>query len=155
MAYLAAYFVIPTELNLEQKLVEMANYSQIIKPFYILALLPVNASSINSCLSHLNESTFNICVHEEAVFDVVYRYVAGLNVQDAGLFLKYLTGFEILIEYIYIDFNGEDKSERMIPSAHTCVNTLHVSRFILNYTYFKTLMDSVTKSDIGWSFRLI
>ena len=80
----------------------MANYCHIIKPFSILALLQVNASSINACLSHLNESTFNkliesLCstgeaiekkliamfsnddilkVQEEAVFDFVYRYVA-------------------------------------------------------------------------------
>ncbi|XP_057299552.1 uncharacterized protein LOC130630175 isoform X3 [Hydractinia symbiolongicarpus] len=117
-------------------------------------LIPSGAA-ILSKLSPRYSDDDDLKLQEETVFDFLHMYVETLDSTKAGHFLKFVTGFEVVYDTMYVDFNGEESLHKMIPTAHTCTSILHLSRFFLCYESFVEAMELALGSQISWGFSMI
>ena len=87
----------------------------------------------------------HLTTHEMRVFEYLQRYVSTLNVELSKVFLKYVTGMEVLRSEISIKviFNGEVELENMVPQSNTCSSSLHLSRCFISYIPMKEILDNI------------
>ena len=77
-------------------------------------------------------------VHEERVAGYLQMFLTSLSQEDLMVFLCFISGAEIMPASIIVEFNGESNEEQMIPTAHTCATSIHLSRFFLTYESLAT-----------------
>ena len=65
--------------------------------------------------------------------------------------MKYITGLDVFISSIHVDFNGVDDVDQMVPT----VQTLHLSRYISTQNQFNELMEVALGAKDQWQFHVI
>ena len=70
-----------------------------------------------------------------------------LSKEKTELFLKYVTGYEIMASNlkIIILFKGISENEQMLPKANTCSSLIIISRFFLlwfSWQFFENLLSN-------------
>ena len=87
----------------------------------------------------------HLTTHEMRVFEYLQRHVSTLNVELSKVFLKYVTGMEVLHSEISIKvlFNGEVELENMVPQSNTCSSSLHLLRYFMRYSPIKDILDNI------------
>ena len=173
---------LPSPETIKESIHKVARYTILIKPcYYLCQIKEIAPLHIQSWLDMLDEAIFQnylarirpsgvaivpklkplyssdaICqVQEEVVYDYFVSYVSSLSLDTAALFLKFVSGFEVLGGIIFVDFHGEDKDEAMIPTAHTCTSTIHLSRYFLNQQSLSSHINNVLNHSQFWQFDMI
>eukprot|EP00112_Aurelia_sp_Birch-Aquarium-sp1_P016971 Seg3891.2 transcript_id=Seg3891.2/GoldUCD/mRNA.D3Y31 product="E3 ubiquitin-protein ligase TOM1-like" protein_id=Seg3891.2/GoldUCD/D3Y31 len=169
--------VLPSEKSLPGVLMSLGHYIAIIKPhFYIASMHTAIEEFQRGVFKDINEPLFKAILEgilpsgrqliprlqfhysddhiakalEETVAGFVESYLLGVNKEELGNFLEYVTGSEMLPESLRIEFNGQCNEESMIPTAHTCSMSLHISRYFLSYNHFQTIMKNMLLSKSLW-----
>lgn len=74
-----------------------------------------------------------------------------MDSKNVSLFMKYITGLDVFISSIHVDFNGVDDVDQMVPT----VQTLHLSRYISTQNQFNELMEVALGAKDHWQFHVI
>ncbi len=83
-------------------------------------------------------------------------FLTSLSRADLMVFLRFVSGAEIMPGSIIVEFNGESNQELMIPIAHTCATSIHLSRFFLAYESLATnLKNLIANPDLWARFDMI
>ena len=145
---------LPTKSTIEVVLNSLAHHTICLKPLYYIyhinnAITDLFGSVDESdLLKGLDEMTpdgkkiseysldGHLSTHEMRVLKYLQRYVSTLNVELSKVFLKYVTGMEVLRNELSIKvlFNGEAQLENMVPRSNTCSSSLHLSRYFMSYS---------------------
>ena len=91
----------------------------------------------------------NLAIHEERVFDFVKKYVTSLRKEKTELFLKYVTGYEIMARdlKIAILLNGISENEQMLPKANTFSSSIIISRFFFQYDLVEKSFENLLSNE--------
>ena len=159
---------LPTRSTIEVLLNSLARHTICMKPFYYIHHIsnditdffdPFDESDLFRCLDEiapdgkiilevLSPEYFlddHLTTHEMRVFEYLQLYVSTLNVESSKVFLKYVTGMEVLLNDISIKvlFNGEVELENIVPQSNTCSSSLHLSRYCMSYSLIKDILDNI------------
>ena len=90
-----------------------------------------------------------MAIHEERVFDFVKKYVTSLRKEKTELFLKYVTGYEIMARDLKIDIllNGISENEQMLPKANTFSSSIIISRFFFQYDLVEKSFENLLSNE--------
>ena len=88
---------------------------------------------------------------EEIVMEFLVDYVKSMVSKNASLSMKYITGFDVFISSIHVDFNDVDNVDQMLPTAQN----LHLSRYISTQNQFDELMEVALGAADYWQFYMI
>ena len=169
--------LLPSKSSLPEVLMSLGRYIAIIKPhFYISSMHTAIEEFQRGVFKDINQNSFKAILEgilpsgqqliprllfqysddpvakalEETVAGFVESYLLGVNKEELSNFLEYVTGSEMLPESLRVEFNGQCNEESMIPTAHTCSMSLHVSRYFLSYSHFQTIMKNMLLSKGLW-----
>ena len=78
-------------------------------------------------------------------------YVKSMVSKNASLSMKYITGFDVFISSIHVDFNDVDNVDQMLPTAQN----LQLSRYISTQNQFDELMEVALGAADYWQFYMI
>ena len=98
-------------------------------------------------MARYDKSLFGL---EENEYGYVERYIQSLSVENAVVFMKYVSGAEMMQTPIFVTFNGNTSHEIMIPTAHTCSVEIEISRFSFSFEQFKDSMDNILRNNFAW-----
>ncbi len=94
---------------------------------------------------------------EQISCDHLKRYVRNLDEKDARLFLRFATGFDIILcDSILVMFSSLEGFQRR-PIAHTCTDVLELPVGYESYIDFRSELDSILHSGNGeqWLIDII
>ena len=172
-----------TAQNMPDVIKEIAWYATIVKPFYFCGniRLGVAEGTHLSKLSTITETSFidyieslkptgnrilddiivryhddeNIKVYEEVVFGYFKEFLRSMSMEETKLFLKFVTGYEILKENVFVEFSGSDHLCMLLPTAHTCSNIIRLSRYFTSQKHFNEMMRKVLYNTDDWQFSIL
>eukprot|EP00794_Sanderia_malayensis_P007518 gene7518-8351_t len=179
-AFLATYDfgMIPNKDTLMGTLKTLSRYVTIIKPYYYLQAIRIPIEKIASKLfGEPTEEEFTTMLNslvpagvevvsklkfkysdndtqyalEERVAGFLQTFLVSLGRNDIMSFVRFVSGCEILPASIQVEFNGESNEEMMIPSAHTCSISLHISRYFLTYQSLQSVFKNLLVNKRLWS----
>ena len=162
---------VPTPDLFPETLNNICKFITLVSPYYFILCMQISdhllsyvtESFFETYLSSLRPSGEDIDIMarqsddpslfglEERVYRYVECYVRALSVQQASMFMKYISGAEILQPLVFVSFNGVTASEMMIPVDHTCSIELEVSRFSMSFEQFKLCLDGVLNNSNAWN----
>ena len=177
--------VLPSKDKLENMLESLARYTVLVKPFrYLYNMRHPIADMAFQIFGHITELEFRAMLQrmvptgmqvvanlhinysrdedgtlkalEERLPDYLQTFLVSLGKDQLTTFIRFVSGCEILPERILVEFNSEMAEELMIPTAHTCSVSLHLSRYFLTYQSFSSVMQNLLTNPELWArFDLI
>ena len=81
----------------------------------------------NTIPLHYSDSV--VQAEEETVFELFVKFVKTLILKECRMLLKYVTGKEVYIGSMFVDFNGQHNPQLMYPPVHTCSQTISLVSF--------------------------
>lgn len=90
-------------------------------------------------------------MHEERFAGFLQMFLTSLPEVNLMVFLRFVSGAEIMPGSIIVEFNGESNQEQMIPTAHTCATSIHLSRFFLTYESLATNLKNLIANQNLWA----
>ena len=163
--------VIPSASNFRSVVLKVSRHAALSKPYYYVVSIQkgMQRSHCEKMFSSIDETTFIyllesmrpqrnviakkfypwyhnnpfIKAKEEIVMDFLVDYVKSMDSKNALLFMKYITGLDLFILSIHVDFNGADNVDQMVLTANICTQTLHLSKYISTQNQFNGLMEVV------------
>ena len=157
---LAAFFgnhgvnYMPSPASSRDMFISLAKYLAVIKPFYFCHFMKsrccknvfgqISEAGFTSFVESLRP-TGQVLAHalrasystnasaqalEERVFSYLQTFIEGLDINKAGVLLKFVSGAEVLSNdfIIMVVYNGISEEENMLPTANTCSATIHISK---------------------------
>ncbi len=95
-------------------------------------------------------------VHEERVVGFLQMLLTSLSPADLMVFLRFVSGVEIMFGSIIVEFNGKSNQEQMIPTTHTYATCIHLLTFFLAYkSLATTLKDVIANPNLLACFDMI
>ena len=167
---------IPTPHDFSIAIEKLAKFVAFVQPHYILHYVRKGVKSFVNPIEGQSENVFNQYVAsikpsgsevadklnpsfsesiplrsaEERCFQFLEEYVRGLKEEDAAMFVKYVSGIEVLPGSIEVEFNSESREELMIPRVNTCSVSLVISRFFTTKKQLTKIMTHVLKNPSLW-----
>ena len=163
----------PNPGNLKQLLIAAGKYEFLTKPFAILATIHNGIPTVElqfwkgfsieelhklyltltaspAKILRLFEDPISQTPSEQRVFTYLQQFVGNLNDEDAGNFLRFVTGSSVCpSEKLKVLFSNTSGFARR-PIAHTCGFSLELSTNYLNFADFSLEMKAVLQSEYSW-----
>ena len=167
---------IPHQSTIRQHMLSIAHTTLVAGPFYIIAEMrkgltgpgadiwhSISAPTIEHLYTQLQPNAQKVarCIScepstdkEQLVYDWLLRYISNLEQMELLLFLRFVTGVEVLLglEKLMVSFEsppGLSKTARS-PRARTCFSTLVLHTFYDRYEELKSDFDNLLRNHKMW-----
>ncbi len=122
-----------------------------------LTMMFIDRKPTGKLLCRILKFPENVNAMEQISCDHLKRYVRNLDEKDARLFLRFATGFDIILcDSILVKFSSLEGFQRR-PIAHTCTDVLELPVGYESYIDFRSELDSILHSGNGeqWLIDII
>lgn len=129
---------------------KFADYSQDDILNFCKSLLP-RPQDIYRCLEPEYSELENLRIAEERCFGYLENIVALFDDEQCKVFLKFVSGTELICSKIFVTFNGMTCKELMIPKASTCGVALEISRYFISQKQLENILVNVLNNRSLWN----